>query len=294
MGYGGGLASRWMGIPIVLEVNGDHLPEMEMLGKAPQGAQLWVSTILTKSAVNQASVVVAAGEGWRKKFIERWQVNSNIVTTIENGSTLVEQMTREQLRSFRNVEEENEVVKIVYVGAFEPWHGIPVLLKAAAMAINQGVCLHIALIGSGSELERIEKLVSELNLETHVTLTGFLAPEDYLSFLAKAHLAVSPYCGRVEYSGLKLLDYKAAGLATIASGMAGEPKVIDHGRTGWIVPPCDAAALCEAIVLLAKDRELRTNLGRVARIEAETEHSWQNTVVQLSNLFENLVFASSE
>ncbi len=39
MGCGGAIAARRSGQPLVLEVNGDHLAEYEMLGVAPQGIQ---------------------------------------------------------------------------------------------------------------------------------------------------------------------------------------------------------------------------------------------------------------
>ena len=59
----------------------------------------------------------------------------------------------------------------------------------------------------------IELLVHELGIEEWVVFTGHLSAHQFASHLAGADIGVSPYCGRVEYSGLKLLDYKSAGLA---------------------------------------------------------------------------------
>ena len=285
MGYGGAIASRWLGIPLILEVNGDHLSEMEMLGNAPQGMQRWLSTMITQVAVRQAAGVVATGEGWRNKFIERWDIEPAKVTVVDNGSALVDLLQREQLRSFLQTGGRNEAVNVVYVGAFEPWHGIPILLKAVAKVIAQDMLLQVVLIGSGSELDRIKKLIGDLKLEEIVTLTGQLGAQQYALYLAEADIGVSPYCGRYEYSGLKLLDYMAAGLATIASGENGQPAVLEHGRTGWIVPPCDENTLCEAIVYLTKNPNLRRKIGQAARIEAEQCHSWRSSAEQLSELF---------
>ena len=127
-------------------------------------------------------------------------------------------------------------------------------------------------------------LLDHLELE-RVTFAGHVGVDELANYLKDVEIGVSPYCGRDEYSGLKILDYKAAGLATIASGVAGEPELIEHGRTGWIVPPCDEQALFEAISILATNNALRRRLGQAARIEAETEHSWQSTALQLHEEF---------
>ena len=288
MGYGGGLASRRLNIPLMLEVNGDHLSEMELLGIAPQGAQRRLSTMLTRGAARRAACVVATGEGWRQQFIDRWQVEPAKVVVIENGSEIVSLLERKQLRSFQTGQEPGEVVNIVYVGAFEPWHGITVLLKAVAKAITQGVRVQVTLIGSGSELSRIKQLICDRQLESRVTLTGHLGASQFATYLAQADIGVSPYCGRVEYSGLKLLDYKAAGLAIIASGENGQPAVLKHKQTGWVVPPCDEEALFQAIIQLATHTELRQQIGQAARIEAEKWHSWRNTAQQLVQVFDRV------
>jgi len=116
-----------------------------------------------------------------------------------------------------------------------------------------------------------------------------LTAEQYAPYLAKSDIGVSPYCGWKEYSGLKLFDYKAAGLACIASGENGQPATLEHGETGWIVPPCDEDRLTQALVLLASQTELRRRLGQAARKDAEASHAWEHTVNKLETLFDHLI-----
>jgi glycosyltransferase involved in cell wall biosynthesis len=289
MGYGGGLAAHWLGIPLVLEVNGDHLTEMEMLGRSPKGFQRWLSIALMKFATRKASLVVATGDGWRKIFIQRWGVEPSRVVVIENGSEMVDTLCRDQLRSFLPQMDASDQITVVYVGAFEPWHGIEELVRAFQKVMTQEKSVQLVLIGTGTELNEIKQLVSRLKIQDSVNLYGYLGKDKLAAELAKADIGVSPYCGRVEFSGLKLLDYKAAGLATIASGEDGKPAVIDHGRTGFIVPPCDEKALYEAMILLIRDDNLRQRMGREARLEAEKCHSWQHTAIELQRVFNRVI-----
>jgi glycosyltransferase involved in cell wall biosynthesis len=285
VGYGGGLAARWLRVPLILEVNGDHLSEMEMLGVAPRGMQRRLSLVLMRQAAHRASHVVATGHGWRERFIERWGVAPERVTVIENGTEMVNLLDRDQLHSFRSLEDLPDLATVIYIGAFEPWHGVTILVRAFAKAIAHGARVRLILVGSGSQQATVQQLVQELGVEECTTLTGYLAPQQIAPYLAQADIGVSPYCGRVEYSGLKLLDYKAAGLVTLASGESGQPSIIEHGRTGWVVPPCDEEALCEAMVQLADDTSLRQKIGRTARLEAEECHTWRHTAQQLEQLF---------
>jgi glycosyltransferase involved in cell wall biosynthesis len=284
-GYGGTMAARWSSMPLIWEVNGDHLTEFEMLGLAPQGGQRWLSVGLVHQSARRVNHVVATGEGWRQRFIERWGVAPDKVTVVENGSEMVDLLSPSELRAFQPAASVEEPVTLIYIGAFEPWHGVHVLLPAVAQAVARGVSLRLILVGSGTQREELKQLAAAHGLTPLVTFTGRLQPAEFARYLRMADIGLSPYCGRVEFSGLKLLDYKAAGLATISSGQAGQPAVLEHGRTAWIVPPCDKEALCQAIVRLATDVELRQKMGQQARLEAEQIHSWRHTVQELEQIF---------
>ncbi len=134
MTYGGALASRSMGIPLVLEDNGDSLSDLEAKGMAPTGLQLRVSKRVMRRAIHSAAHIVATGDGWRDKCIERWGVDPSRVTTIENGTSLVGMLTREELLSFDDEATDGGAITMVYVGGFLPWHGVGHLLRAAARA----------------------------------------------------------------------------------------------------------------------------------------------------------------
>lgn len=285
MGYGGSLAARWLKLPLFLETNGDHLSEMDMLGVGPRGLQRWISLRLMHFGVRQATHTVAAGEGWRQRFIERWQVAPERVTTVDNGCELVDLLDRSHLRAFRPPDDHRCPTTLVYVGGFQPWQGVSNLLQAFAGVVAQGVEARLVLIGAGVHLEEMKQLAHDLQIGPLVTFTHRLPPRQYAPYLADADIGLAPYCGWSEFFGLKLLDYKAAGLATIASGMDGQPAVLTHGHTGWIVPPCDIDALCAAIIRLSTDPALRMRMGRAARIEAEKNHSWRHTAQTLQELF---------
>ncbi len=289
MAYGGMLAARTRKLPWIAEYNGDPLADLEGKGAAPAGLQRRIAKFLFRSSLQKANHVIASGEGWRESCIHTWGVKPEKVTTVENGTDLLNSLQRNDLRSFGDFSPNSLPVEIVYLGGFYPWHGIHILLEACARAIQSGVRLHLVLIGSGDGLPAAQQRAAELGLEGHVDFIGRLSVEEYTPYLANAEIGVSPYCGWEEFSGLKLFDYKAAGLACIASGKDGHPQTLRHGETGWIVPPCDIDALTNALVKLVGDAELRRRLGQAARIEAECLHSWTHTVDRLESVIDAFV-----
>lgn len=290
MGYGGGIAARWLGIPLVVEVNnGDFITELRRLGVEPRGFQRWLAIKLMKRAAHQANHYVATGDGHRNRFITWWGVDPDNVSVVENGSEVVSLLPREKLRSFSPNGSISESVTVVFVGAFEPWHGILVLIPAMAKVISKIPSTRLVLIGSGTVHEQIEQMIYEMKIEHNVIFTGQLNIHQVADHLSKSDIGVSPYCGWMEFSGLKLFDYKSAGLPTIASGQDGQPATLKHNETAWIVPPCDEDALSNAIIKLAQDPNLRRRLGQAARIEAEQCHSWQHTATELEKIFTEII-----
>ena len=71
----------------------------------------------------------------------------------------------------------------------------------------------------------------------------------------------------------------AAGCACVGSDVLGVREVLDHGRTGLLVPHADALALAGALRQLLQDRALAERLGRAARQQALRtgghEHMWR-------------------
>ncbi len=138
-------------------------------------------------------------------------------------------------------------------------------------------------------MEDAKKSVKKLNLEDKIEFTGQLAPKQFAPLLANSDIAVSPYCGWAEYSGLKIFDYKAAGLAIIASGEGDQPKTLQQGKTGMIVPPCNLTALTQGLKLLIDDQHLRVELGKNARFDAEENHSWKKTGEKVEHLLQDVL-----
>jgi glycosyltransferase involved in cell wall biosynthesis len=77
--------------------------------------------------------------------------------------------------------------------------------------------------------------------------------------------------------------------AVIASTAPAFPEFIDHGRTGWLVPPADGPALAEAIHMLLENADLRRRLGTAARQSIVEQFNWRKNAEEVLQVYERAI-----
>ena len=151
------------------------------------------------------------------------------------------------------------------------------LINALALLRSRGQTPALELAGTGSaRLQRqTQALVARLGLQQQVRFLGNVA--DLPQRLANAQVFV--LSTRWEGMPLALVEAMAAGCACIGTDVVGVREVIEHGITGLLVPPDDAAALADAMLTLRQNPALAQQLGCAARERALStygrEHMWQ-------------------
>lgn len=180
------------------------------------------------------------------------------------------------------------------VGAFAPWKGQHIFVRAAAEVIERIPDATFFLIGDviyataghGDYRRELERLVYELGLEGRVLFTGFR--QDITTVLADldivVHCSVEP-----EPFGRVIIEAMACGKPVIAARGGGVGEIIGDGDDGLLVHPGDARGLAEAILTLAGDPERRARLGKAARRRVEEKFRIQDQVRQIERCYERLL-----
>jgi glycosyltransferase involved in cell wall biosynthesis len=145
-----------------------------------------------------------------------------------------------------------------------PVKGHPTLLRALAQIPRA------RLVIAGKPLEAdyaasLHQLVDELQVADRVHFLGGVL--DVPALLNELDIAVLPTWAkwRMEGCPVALLEAMSCGRACVATDIPGSRDLIEHGRSGLIVPPEDATALAHALRQLASSPELRRQLGHAAR-----------------------------
>jgi len=142
----------------------------------------------------------------------------------------------------------SKVAPFLFVGRLVEKKGADNLLSAMRMlaATSPGVRLDIA--GTGPEEARLRAMANGMD---NVRFLGWQTPEQLTQHLAtcNAMLVPSQEASNGDCEGLPtvVLEALRAGVPVIASNHAGIPEIIEHGKTGLIVPERDPAALAGAM-----------------------------------------------
>jgi len=159
----------------------------------------------------------------------------------------------------------------VFLGLLNSYQGVDLLLDAvSAMKSKWGAKIHFLIMGYPS-VELYQARSAALGVEDCVTFPGRIPYEDAPKYLNLGDIAVAPKIAATESNG-KVVDYMACGLPTVALDTATNRELM--GEAGIYVPWRDredmaAVDLAEALVLLAKDENLRKKLGTAGRERVE-------------------------
>jgi glycosyltransferase involved in cell wall biosynthesis len=125
--------------------------------------------------------------------------------------------------------------------------------------------------------------VDELKLQGRVVFAGSIS--DVRPALASAELLA--LASTEEGLPGVVMEAQAAGLPVVATAAGGTPELVQHERTGLLVPVRDSSALSAAIVRLLRDRDLAGRLaegGRASVQELSTDRMVEATLEMYQRL----------
>ena len=166
--------------------------------------------------------------------------------------------------------------RVLYVGRIMRHKGIDVLIEG----LPQGIGLDV--VGRVYD-EEYAAMLRSLADGRNVRFVPDASDEQLLSAYRRALVTVLPSVYRdafgghwemPELLGNVLLESMACQTPAICADVGGMPEVVDHGITGFVVPPNDPDALRLRIEQLAGDPSLRVKLGEQARARVLNRFTW--------------------
>ncbi len=161
--------------------------------------------------------------------------------------------------------------RVLFFGRIFEYKGLRYLIEAEPLITRQVPDAKIVIAGCGEPFEKYEQMM--VNKENFIVHNYRIPDREVAPLFQQASVVALPYV-EASQSGVLSVAY-AFGRPVVASAVGGVPEVVDEGRTGYLVPPCDPERLAEAIVKLLKDRQLREQMGRNALAKTESELSWR-------------------
>jgi glycosyltransferase involved in cell wall biosynthesis len=167
--------------------------------------------------------------------------------------------SRQQMRRLLNIPE--DCFLIGTIGRFAPEKGYELFLEAAKQVREMMPNTRFVIVGDGELRETLVEKAAQFNLLEVLTFTGVRT--DIPELLSAMDIYVLSSFS--EGLPMVVLEAMATGKAVVATSVGDIPKLIQHNKTGVLVPPHSASALATALVNLLSQSELIQRLGIAAQ-----------------------------
>ncbi len=163
------------------------------------------------------------------------------------------------------------------------------LLDVIAALRARGVDACLLLVGDGADRGRLEVRAHELGLARHCLFLG------YQKEVARWYAALDAFAltSANEGTPVVLIEAMAAGRPVVSTDVGGVSDVVRDGTDGFLVEPGDAEAMAERLERLARDPQLRADLGEAGRRRVLERYSVGRLVDDVDALYRSLLGTAS-
>jgi glycosyltransferase involved in cell wall biosynthesis len=231
------------GLPVVYTEHGvsDANPAWERL---PAGA------LSAHACIGPSEGSVAALARWGVPQDRLWRIPYIVQPPMQEGNVSLE---TENMPDHR----------VVCIARLSVQKGHCYLLEGFAHLIQRHPSAHLYLVGDGPLRDELQRQVSALKLEEHVSFVGAVPHSCIDAWFMRATVVVLPSL----WEGLPntILEAMAYARPIVATDIPGTRDLIENGVNGRLVPPKEPVALVQAIGNLLSDPELCQKMGEAGR-----------------------------
>jgi glycosyltransferase involved in cell wall biosynthesis len=230
-----------------------------------------------------ADQVIVHGESSRQRLMEQYGRQSETINVLPIG-------TYDFYRDMTHTNQPEKPNTVLFFGRIWGYKGLEYLIEAEPMITRAVPDVRIIIAGEGDDFTKYEQaMVNRNQFEVH----NYRIPDEKVAELFQsASVVVLPYT-EASQSGVIPVAY-AFGKPVIATKVGGIPDVVDHGQTGYLVPPRDSVSLAEAVISLLKDRQTRLEMGYKVTEKAENEMSWARIAERTLHVYEKTLTSAKD
>lgn len=187
----------------------------------------------------------------------------------------------------------NGIWRVLTIGRMVEKKGIEYGMRAVAQLVGRGLPLRYDIVGDGPLRPRLEALARETGIVDHVVFHGWRLQGDVADLMQESDVLLAPSVtdadGDQEGIPVTIMEAMATGLPVVSTRHSGIPELVVEGRTGFLVPERDAAALAESLHALLRSPSLCGRMGFEARKKVVAEYNIETLNRQLEAKYRSLV-----
>ncbi len=262
------LLGRWLNKPVVITARGSDL---NVLPRYP-----WPRTQIQQAARQAAHVITVSAS--LKQQLMTLGTPENHITVLRNGVdlTLFQPTARADTRQQLSLSDQQSL--LVSVGHLVPKKGHDLAIRAIAALPSA----QLLIIGSGPEQKNLERLVSDLGLNTRVWFKPHLPQTELAAYYSAADALI--LASASEGWANVLLEALACGTPVVSTAVGGSPELVTAPEAGRLIHERAPQPLTQALKDLLSHPPRREDTRRFAE-----RFSWADTSAGQLALFTTLI-----
>ena len=263
------LAAAWAGVPVVV-----HTVHGQAFHPHEKAWRNYLYIVLERLAARCCQHIYAVAQAMIEQCVsakvaprEKYMVVYSGMDT-EKFRSAVRDMS---LRARLGIPPQARVIAVL--ARLFPLKGYEYVLPAAAEVVKTAPDTHFLIIGDGPMYDELRRRLGELNLSEHFHFAGLVAPDRVADYLVQAdllwHLSLREGLPRAVVQAL------ATGIPAIGFDLDGTPEVVLSGKTGFVVPSGNVAAVADRTLEFWRNDELRRSCGENGRRLVCEQFAWR-------------------
>lgn len=165
--------------------------------------------------------------------------------------------------------------------------GYPFLFAAIKEVKKLFPALKLIIVGEGHLKTNLENMACEYGISDNCE---FLGPRDDVCEIYPI-LDIFVLCSVNEGMGRVLIEAMSCGKPIVATDVMGITSVVRNNITGLLVKSRDYKAIAEAIIKLAQNKELASQIGVAAKLEFISNPAFRDTIMveRIENLYKEIL-----
>jgi len=286
--------AKFFKIPVVKEVNGIVVDEMEIAGRA-KGISLHIIDKIERFTLPRADKIIVVTSRLKETLQRDYGIPEDKMVEIQNGANteLFKPISITEARKKLNLDK--NYYYICYSGTFAAYQGIDYFIRSAPYILGNYPNTRFLMVGDGSLRKELTELSEQIGVSEKFIFTGAVPYEKVPLHINACDVCVAPFVKarneRCGLSPLKMCEYLACEKPVVTtdindSGMKG---LLEETNAGILVEPENPQELAEAIIKLLKDKKLREEMGRRGREYVVKNRSWESVARRVAEVCESAV-----
>lgn len=219
------------------------------------------------------------GRALKEVLMEKYHIPEQKVRVIPIGEHEVTPFKRFELEGL-----EPDGPRVLFFGRIHRYKGLDYLIQAEPLITREVPGARFVIAGTGEDFGRYKEMIAG---QDAFEVYNYRIPyEEGARLFQQASVVVLPYV-EASQSGVIPTAYGFK-RPVVVTDVGSLPEAVDDGKTGYVVPPRDTAALADAVTLLLKDPAACRRMGEQGYVKLKTDMAWATIAGSLLAVYREL------